>query len=166
MRSRRGFTLLEVMAAVVLLFFVVTYLAQAQMSGLAHEGDAARRMRASLLADRLVTELEAAMAGGEDVPVGITETEEDELRGVTEVAAVDPASLGLDALLAATGESTEIVKPQWEVLDAEVGGLRSASVRVRWTEGADEREVTRTTFLFQPGSIAALQELNPPEQPR
>ena len=165
MRSRRGFTLLEVMAAIVLLFFVVTYLAQAQMSGLAHEGDAARRMRASLLADRLLTELEATVASGEELAVGITEREENELRGVIEVAVADPASLGLDALLAASGESPEIAQPEWALVGTANGGLHTASVRVRWTEGADEREVTRTTFLFQPGAIAELEGLSGTEPP-
>jgi hypothetical protein len=153
------------MAAVAVLGIVVTFLAQAAIEGLAHEGDGERRMRASLLADRLLTDLEAELASGGELPIGVSEQEDGDLRSIIEIAAADPTSLGLNALLQPPGDAPGSEPPEWALLTPGEGGLRSAHVRVQWTEGTTEQEVSRTTFLLDPASVSALQDLVPPENP-
>ncbi len=98
---RAGFTLLEVMAAVAVLGLVYVVVARGAMQGLQTEGDASRRLRASLLADRVLNDLELSLAGGSAPALGETETSEEEFTVVVEVSPFDLASL----LEAANGEA-------------------------------------------------------------
>jgi prepilin-type N-terminal cleavage/methylation domain-containing protein len=88
-RSRDGFTLLEVLAAVAVLALVYTALAQAAMQGLSHEGDASRRLHASLLADQALAEIEGQLAVGAAPPAGLTEAEQEEFAIRIEVRPFD-----------------------------------------------------------------------------
>jgi prepilin-type N-terminal cleavage/methylation domain-containing protein len=160
-RARRGFTLLEVLVAVALLGLVVSVLAGSAIQGMAYEGDAARRLRASLLADRALWQVEAALELGAPPQPQHEETAEgDEFRITVDVQPLDLAQAGLGALLApgpaaaAAPEDAPAVAP---APGAAPVPLYLVSVRVAWIEGLQELDVTRTTFAFD-GS-AALQAL-------
>ncbi len=165
----RGFTLLEVLAAIAVLALVYTALAQAAMQGLAHEGDASRRLRASLLADQVLSEIEAQLAANVAPSVGLTETE-DEDQAYAIAVEVRPFDLGAFALAAAetaaaqrgqpgVGEAPNAAGgPALQLLTAPPGApppLLEIDVTVRWLEGADEQLVTRTTFAADPAIVGA-----------
>ena len=88
--ARRGFTLLEVLVAVALLGVVVSVLARSAIQGMSYEGDAARRTRASLLADRTLFRVEAALSSDLRQPVH-QESEEGEFQVLLDV---QPLELG------------------------------------------------------------------------
>jgi prepilin-type N-terminal cleavage/methylation domain-containing protein len=168
-RSRRGFTLLEVLAAVAVLALVYTALARAAMQGLAHEGDASRRLRASLLADQALAEVEAQLAAGVAPTPGITELEEEEFAISVEVRPFDLGAFALEAGEAAAavlGEPTGVEGarpdgPSFQLLTAQPGApapLFEIDVRVRWLEGSFEQEATRTSFAADPARVSAALE--------
>jgi prepilin-type N-terminal cleavage/methylation domain-containing protein len=80
---QRGFTLLEVLVAVALLGLVVSVLAGSAIQGMSYEGDAARRMRASLLADRALWQVEAALKLGAPPQPSHEESQEGEEFGIS-----------------------------------------------------------------------------------
>lgn len=156
-RSRaraQAFTLLEVMVAVTMMAFVVTALTRAAVEGMRVEGEAFRRLRASLIADQLLADIESLPLQGGTVEVGVEEREEEEFRIRVETRPLDITRLGLEP---ETG-------PDATPLTALVGteGLGSAPpllevlITVAWFEGVDELEVRRTTFSFDAVSVAAL----------
>ena len=61
---QRGFTLLEVLAAVAILGILYVVLADVAMQGLLSEGRSRRRLEASLLADQALSDIEIEMASG------------------------------------------------------------------------------------------------------
>jgi prepilin-type N-terminal cleavage/methylation domain-containing protein len=65
----RGFTLFEVMAAVLVLGMLYAVLANAAMQGLQSEGETRRRLQASLIADRALAEIETQLALGVILPL-------------------------------------------------------------------------------------------------
>jgi prepilin-type N-terminal cleavage/methylation domain-containing protein len=156
-RSRRvGFTLLEVMAAVAVLGLVYVVLARGAIQGLQIEGDAGRRLRASLLADRVLNDLEVELAAGEAPRMGETETSEEEFTVTVEVRPFDvsgllPAALQGGEAAARTG--LQLLQPS---VRAGVPTLLTIAVRVAWIEGVSEREVTRNSFAFDAEAAAPL----------
>lgn len=168
-RRSRGFTLLEVLAAVAVLALVYTALAQAAMQGLSHEGDASRRLRASLLADQALAEIEAQLAAGTAPAVGLIEAEEEEFAVKVEVRPFDLGAFALQAgekAAALLGEPTGIeaakpAGPSFQLLTAQPGApspLLEIAIRVAWEEAGFEQEVTRTTFAAEPIAVAAALE--------
>jgi prepilin-type N-terminal cleavage/methylation domain-containing protein len=157
---RAGFTLLEVMAAVAVLGLVYVVVARVAIQGLQTEGDASRRLRASLLADRALSDLELELAGGAAPRVGETETSEEEFTVVVEVSPFDIGSILQDE----GGESQRAPAPTstLQLLSPSARGgiptLLSIVARVTWIEGVSEREVTRTTFVFDAEAAAPLLE--------
>jgi prepilin-type N-terminal cleavage/methylation domain-containing protein len=150
----RGFTLLEVLVAVALLGLVVSVLAGSAIQGMGYEGDASRRLRASLLADRALWQIEAALKlGAPPQPMHEERQEGEEYQLTVDVQPLDLAQAGLGALLApeaAAGAGA----PATPAAGASPLPLYLISVRVGWVEGLRELEVTRSTFAFD-GSAAA-----------
>jgi hypothetical protein len=79
------------------------------------------------------------------------------------VAPLDPVALGLVDVLAGPEEaaSRRSGTPEPPALFAPTPGaaavpLLQVAIRVAWDEGVDEREVTRTTFVFDPEAAAPL----------
>jgi prepilin-type N-terminal cleavage/methylation domain-containing protein len=172
---RRGFTLLEVLAAVAVLALVYTALAQAAMQGLSHEGDASRRLEASLLADLSLAEIEGQLAAGIAPAVGLLEAEEGDFAVKIDVRPFDLGAFALqagDAAAALLGEGTGLEgaqqgTPAFQLLTSQPGApapLLEIEVRIGWVEGGFEQEVTRTTFAADPATVAAaLASLAPAE---
>lgn len=157
---RAGFTLLEVMAAVAVLGIVYVVVARLAIQGLQTEGDASRQLRASMVADRVLNDLETAMAGGSAPPPGRTETEEEDFAIVVEVAPFDVASVLENARLEA-GSPSVASSPLTLLAPSARGAAApvvSIAVRVSWVEGVSEREVTRTSFAFDREAVASQLE--------
>ncbi len=150
-RARRGFTLLEVLGAVVILAMVYTALAEFAILGLRAEGESRRRLEASLYADELLSEIETALAFGEVPPLGLS-VEEDDLYGVElEVSAIDtntlipPGVLGEDETLASLMGNETDESP-----------IREIVLRIWWSEGDRDLSVTRTTLALSTTELGAL----------
>ncbi len=148
-----GFTLLEVMVAVVLLGIVVVQVTLVSANGMRVEGESRRRLDASLLADQLLADLETVALQGEVPELGTTEAEEEPYRIQIETRPLDAESLGLlEARDPELGPATALVGTE---------GLGSSSplveiqITVSWEEGFDTLEVRRTTFAFDAAAVAA-----------
>lgn len=153
-----GFTLLEVMAAVAVLGLVYSVLATAAIQGLRAEGDAGRRLRASLLADQRITDIEAQVALGQTPEIGETESEEDEFVVRTVVEPLDLDVGDTKASKRAKDRLERVVGARPKAGQSETGTLlhpagaskqsllRRIDLRVTWTEGDAEQSVRRTSF--------------------
>lgn len=147
--ARGGFTLFEVLAAVLVLGLFYSVLAAKASQGMRAEGENLRRLEASLVADESLLQLEALLATGTAPPVETTEEVVDDFVVVVEVSPLDllpllppdafPEDYEGDSLLALSG--------------GEDGFLRTIDVRVRWEEAGNPREVRRTTYAYDPSVI-------------
>lgn len=151
-KASSGFTLLEVMAAVAVLGFTVAMLARGAIQGMRYEGDASRRLAASLIADRALFEVESTLALGALPELGHQEREEGgEFLLSLDVAPLDPAALGIGPLF--TGQPAEAGGPPAAVR-SDVPKLLLVTVQVAWTDGLVEQAVTRTTFAYDAAAAA------------
>lgn len=159
-RAIRGFTLFEVLAAVAILGFLYIVLADIAISGTRFEGESKRRLRAALLADQALGDLERGFALGAAPPVGSNESEEDDFTIATEVRAFDLAGF------AATLADSEDPKAS---TGAQPGGLLAApaqgpppileiEVVVGWIEGNTPLEIRRLTYGFDLAAAGGLLE--------
>jgi prepilin-type N-terminal cleavage/methylation domain-containing protein len=154
--GRAGFTLIEVLAAVALLGILYSVLARVAIEGLRAEGESERRLEASLLADERVSDL----VGRPVLPVGRSQTTEGDF-----TIAVDVSLFQLP-----TQWSTAVLEePKPLLLEAAPGGgmqaLRSVQITISWLEAASERHVSRTTYLLDFQSLAALATAAAPGTP-
>ena len=158
MRNGNGFTLLEVLAAVAILGIAFVVLVQNNAESVMSEGENARRIEASLLADRVLFGLENDLDRGLLPPVGAHLEEEGLFEIETDVkewslVLPDPT---LESAVASSGAT--LLGPE----NSPDNALRRIDVTVRWDEGGSGRlrHVSRTTFAFDPaGAQAALEQL-------
>jgi len=151
--GRAGFTLLEVLAAVAIFGLVFTALAGVSMQWIAAEGDNSRRLRASLLADAVLADLEAQIARGAAPTPGETEEERDGFRVRIEVTPFEapPGLLPETDEPAATTPSRAASANAPSLFGgdpARPGPLRTVRIHVIWQEGVGDRSVTRTTWAL------------------
>ncbi len=167
-RASRGFTLLEVLAAVAVLGLVYSLIATAAIHGLRAEGDATRRLRASLLADEWITNIEAQIAAGTPPALGETEEEHGDF-------VVRTAVSGLEIAIPETKAS----KRAQERIERAVAGpakgpregtasfldpagaskeplLRRIDLSVAWGEENARQTVRRTAFGLDRAAAAPL----------
>ncbi len=159
-RATRGLTLLEVLAAVVVVGITYGTFFRAGGDMLQREGENKRRIEASLLADRRLAEIEAEADRGLVPSEELTEEQE----GIFDIEVeVVPALIELTAHERGTPFGGSAPDPNSLLGSPARPGsstLRRIDVRVRWTEGYAEREIERTTFAFDPaGAQAVLQSL-------
>jgi prepilin-type N-terminal cleavage/methylation domain-containing protein len=181
-RARRlqGFTLLEVMAAVLVLGLLYSALATAAIRGLRSEGVSRRKVEASLIADRFLADLEAQLALGDIPKSGVEEQDVDIYRVGVNIQPFDPTPI-LDAIAAVEKERGIDARPRSGrregVNSMELGGeapgapaedllapprpgadgrLRRIDVSVTWQDGEREEVVTRTTFAFDTTGLEQL----------
>lgn len=146
-RIDTGFTLLEVLAAVAILGIWFTVLANVAIQGLRAEGENERHIRASLLADRTLTDIELDFDVGVLPDENAGEFEEDEFTIRTEaVPFVD-----LEAGDASDTNLMNVFESELAELNEDLYGVY---VRVSWTEGAEEKVVRRTTYFWDSGPLS------------
>lgn len=144
----RGFTLLEVLAAVAILGMWFTVLAGVAIQGLRAEGENERRIRASLIADRVLADIELNLAVGEFPDETTDESEEEEFTIVVNsvpLTELEFAELDAELLLLLEGDLATLAVD-----------LHAILVRVSWIEGAEEEEVTRLTYAWDSAPLLAL----------
>jgi prepilin-type N-terminal cleavage/methylation domain-containing protein len=143
----RGFTLLEVMAAVAILGIVFSVLAETAIQGLRAEGRSVRRLEASLLADQRLIDLEIELDAGAPPPEGRQESEEDDFTVVVEVRPFQlPPPPNPEAAV-----HLAVDEPISEGLQS----LREILITVSWLEGQSEMSVSRTTYGYDAAAFAA-----------
>ena len=159
MKRASGFTMLEVMGAVLILGLLGTSLMTATLESTRRAAGARDLLTASLLADSALTDLLAARraSGAPGFAPGRDEREDQGFRIAVETRPVDAAALGMAPLVERPrGE------PPASVLAVARGGtpaLLSVHVEV---SGADGVLAERTTFVFDPRAVPELEELAPP----
>ncbi|HXK26200.1 MAG TPA: prepilin-type N-terminal cleavage/methylation domain-containing protein [Myxococcota bacterium] len=178
---RRGFTLLEVMAAVLVLGLIYTVLAEAAIRGLRSEGISRRRVEASLIADRFLADLESQVELGEVPTSGEEQHDVDVYHVGIRVEPFDPTPMldtiaqiekqrsrpdrkknnadqtkasSMEVGAPTAGAPTEdlLAKPR----SGEDGRLRRIDVAVTWQDGDREQHVLRTTFAFDTTGLDQL----------
>jgi prepilin-type N-terminal cleavage/methylation domain-containing protein len=172
-----GFTLLEVLAAVAILGIAYITLGSSGIQGLQHEGEARRRLEASLLADSVLFDIEDAIEWHVAPPLGDEEREEGDFTIAVKVSPfsiVVPEETGKDgkrlgdarSRLGGSGEQAQPpVIPGPSLLGGDSGPgavspLRRIDVHITWNEGFGERSVTRTTFaLDHDAALGTLQAI-------
>lgn len=164
MRARRagGFTLLEVLGAVLVIGVAFTLLAAANIEGLRAEGVARRELEASLVADRTLARIEADLVAGTVPQMGVEQEESDGYRVRVEVT---PLQVGLPPLPPEAPPELADEPGAPSLLVSPGGGtptpLRHVEIRVTWDDGSFEHSVERETFVFD---VAAAQSLLGPLQ--
>jgi prepilin-type N-terminal cleavage/methylation domain-containing protein len=151
---RNGFTLIEVMAAVLVLALLYTVLASAAMRGLRSEGTDRRRADAAMIADRRLSEIETGLSAGVAPKDGRSEDEQEPFKILVEVAPADVLALLPAALRGEIARATDPKAPS--VLHDERGQsrVRRVSVVVAWDEAGEPDQVERTTFAFDTSALA------------
>lgn len=179
-RSKSGFTLLEVLAAVAVLAMVYTVLARVGIQGLRSEGDADRRIRASLVADDRLSLVEGQFLAGAAIPIGDTEENVDEFAVRVSVTPLEmqvptvPEKLAerarervsstndLRAAGPAAAGAAAKGQPAGSLFGARSAGEpapgRHVVVSVAWDDAGTEKEVRRETFGLDARAAAPLLE--------
>lgn len=162
-RPARGFTLLEVLAAVAILAVWFILIAGTAMQGLRAEGISRRRLEAAMIADQAMAELQAASVDGIAPPLTDELTEQDDYTISVVVSAVAdptgraPAPVTPDPTLQ-EGESPALLDLLAAEMPARLADLRRLDVRVAWLEGGLEMAVERTSFAFDVTNAAQAYE--------
>jgi prepilin-type N-terminal cleavage/methylation domain-containing protein len=149
-----GFTLIEVMGAVAVLGISYVMLATASIQGLQAIGQSQLRIKASLIADQALTELELAAELGQLIEVRTDEYAEDPFVITVDVinmaefydgAGTEAESADLIDFLAAEAAGTfaPFRESNWLL-----GYLREVRIAVVWQERGNEIAVTRTAFIY------------------
>jgi len=156
-RSDAGFTLLEVMAAVAFVAIVFTTLARVANEGLQSQGISKRRLEASLLADELLSEVEAQISEGMVPEINEEEFEEGIFGAIIKVTPFDVSSVIPESAEAPEGGSGPAL-PSPEASATPPLDVRKIEVTVAWSEAGNEFQVVRTTFGVD---FAAVQDMLP-----
>jgi len=150
---KRGFTLIEVMAAVLVLGLLYTVLASAAMRGLRAEGTDRRRADAAMIADRELSALEAELASGAALEDGLVQHEQEPYIVRLDVEPVDVlAMLPRDLLKGVARPDPKAPS----VLHDERGQSRvhRVSVVVAWDEAGEPDQVERITYAFDTSALS------------
>jgi prepilin-type N-terminal cleavage/methylation domain-containing protein len=151
--SRRGFTLIEVLAAVALLGILYTVLARVAIEGLRAEGESQRRLEAMRIADDYPFDLELTPLVGLGRVHAIGRTEET-VGDFTVTLEVEPFQIPAgwqDAEPPPVPRKIFVPGP-----DGRAPAVRTITLVVSWLEGAEARHIERTTYQVDFNSIDAL----------
>lgn len=148
-----GFTLLEVLAAVMILAIWFTVIFGTAVQGLRAEGVSRRRLEAAMIADRALAELEASTLDGSVPPIDSDISEEDIYTVTVTVRPFSEGGAAAAAQAVSGANSEDAAPPDLEALLGQqmperTGNLRAFDIVVAWQEGSIERSVTRTSFAF------------------
>ena len=161
---RRAFSLLEVLAAVMILSIWYMIIANSAVVGLRSEGESLRRIEAGRIADTKLAEFEAlALAGSAPEPTQGSE----ELDGFELEWVVANLTIGVGAPPLAEGEVRPVPTKLREFVRLHTpgaGGLvRAITVWVTWTEGLAQRRLVRSSFAFDREKAAELYDRDEPD---
>ena len=130
------------LAAVAILGIWYSVLASVAIQGLRSEGVNERRMRASLIADRTLADIELALDAQEFTFENLDPVEDEEF------------TVWVDVVPLTQMEFAELDPSLLALFEGDLASLTSVlytiQVRVVWLEGAGEEQVTRTTYAWDP----------------
>lgn len=152
MRNNTGFTLLEVMGAVLIMGLLGTSLMTATLESTRRTGNARDQLTASLLADSALADVTAGLRTDSDSSRG-EERDIDGYRVSVQVSPVDATRLGLGPLV--ERERGEAAPAAFTAAGRTPPPLLQIRVEV---SVADEVVSQRTSFLFDGRSSPALQD--------
>src|SRR5215470_9746847 len=140
-RHRSGFTLIEVMAAVLVLGLLYTVLASAAMRGLRSEGTDRRRADAAMIADRRLTAIETEISAGQPLKDGRLEDDQEPYKILVEVEPEEVLSHLPPALTREIADASDPKAPS--LLHDERGNsrVRRVSVVVAWDEAGEPEQI-------------------------
>ena len=154
-KSRQGFTLLEVLAAVAILAIWFLVIVGTSIQGVRAEGVSRRRLEAGLIADRELSQIQTSLIEGTVPPVNRDEFEEGDFLVTVAITPFltenapqqsDALAPGLEPLLARN-------------LPERGQDLYRLDIEVGWMEAGTENKVERTSFLFDlETAVAAYEE--------
>jgi len=150
-----GFTLFEVLAAVLILGFFYTTLADGAIRGLRSEGMDRRRSEAGALADAQLVDLETLIAGGAPLAPISEETEVGEFRVLLELLPEDVEALLPPPAPAPEERDAENV-PSLFTDESGNSRLYRLQVVVSWDEAGEPQELRRTSWDFDRSQLAAV----------
>ncbi|MAJ62212.1 MAG: hypothetical protein CBC48_21085 [bacterium TMED88] len=163
-RSHRSeaFTLLEVLAAVLILAIWFLVIASTAIQGVRAEGLSRRRLEAALIADRRLSEIETSALDGSIPQNGTDESEEAQFDVVT---SVNPFIL--DDTVPASGNGAAGPQGLEPLLARDLAprnpDLRRVEIQVIWEEAGQQQTVERTSFIFDlESAVAAYDEAGIP----
>lgn len=154
--ARRGFTLFEVLAAVLILGLIYTVLADRAVRGLRSEGIDRRRTEAAALADARLVDLETLLASGAPLEPLQDETLEGDYRVYVEILPEDVEALLPPPPEELAREPGEDAAPRLLVDDQGESRLYRILVAVSWDESGQPQEVRRITWDFDKSELALL----------
>jgi len=154
--STRGFTLLEVLAGVLVLGLIFTVLATAAMRGLRSEGTDRRRAEAALLADSELASVERLLTSGERVPDGRSEREEPPYLVRIDVEPEDVLAMLPRELREEVTRKSDPRAPSALHDDRGQSRVRRVSVQVEWDEAGEPDFVERSTYAYDPSQLEDL----------
>ncbi|MGH7337882.1 MAG: type IV pilus modification PilV family protein [Myxococcota bacterium] len=152
--SRLGFTLLEVMAAVLVLGLLYTVLASRALIALRSEGNDRRRADAEMIADREMTEIETELRGELPPEDGLFESEEAPYKVISNIEPFDVLPLLPAPLYKEIARRTDPKAPSLLHDERGQSRVRKISVVVEWDESGEPAHVERTTFAFDTSVLA------------
>lgn len=150
---KSGFTLLEVMAAVLVLGLLYTVLASRALIGLRSEGNDRRRAEAEMIADRELTAIETDLSSGLPLEDGMVEREEAPYTVISNVEPFDALALLPVSLYKEIARNTDPKAPSLLHDERGLSRLRKISVVVEWEEAGEPDHVERTTFAIDPSAV-------------
>jgi prepilin-type N-terminal cleavage/methylation domain-containing protein len=154
-RLQRGFTLIEVLAAVLIFGLVFTMLARVALVGLRSEGLDRRKAEAALIADRELALLESLMEI-EPLEVGVTAKEADPYTITTEVQPEDVMAMLPTVLRDEIRRGGDDELETMLVDERGESRVQRLSVVVEWDEAGEPARIERTTFALDTADLAAL----------
>ncbi|UCE86243.1 MAG: prepilin-type N-terminal cleavage/methylation domain-containing protein [Deltaproteobacteria bacterium] len=166
-RDRRGFTLFEVLAAVLIFGLVYTVLAEVAIKSVYAEGDTDRRLTASLIADRALLEQETQLDEGIAPELGETEIEEGIYRIRTSVTPFDGSVFQVAPRETVAAGAPAAPAPSLLAAASSSGAplLLTLDVEVSWTDGLFDRSLRRTTYgVNWEAAAPLLEDLQPAEE--
>jgi len=160
-RVSAGFTLLEVLAALMILGLWYTAISGLAMQGVHSEFVSNRKLMAAQLADRAITEIETqAMLGAIPAIEEHILQDDEEFSVVVAVSEFGGADEG-EAPPGVAGGGDDVAPTELAALIVQrLPGLPSllltVTVRVSWTEGNARRELKRVSYLFDETAATAI----------
>lgn len=155
-RRRAGLTLFEVLAAVLVLGLLYTALAGVAMTGLRSEGTDRRRAEAAMMVDHELASIEALLAAGEVLELGVVEREAEPYTVVVDVQPVDVLELLPAPVREEVERNADPDAPSLLVDEQGESRVQRLTIAVEWDEAGESARVERITYAFDTSALAGF----------
>jgi prepilin-type N-terminal cleavage/methylation domain-containing protein len=165
--ARGGFTLLEVLAAALILALWYTALAGSSYNALRAEGESLRLLEAGMLADRYLARALATTVEGSVPEPGQEIAEEGPYLVETSFGSFDQVAASPQGMtqrdnlvqpVAGEKPPPDLASLLASEMPEMAKNIRSIKVTVSWSEGRQDKAIERTTFVFDAEKAAEVYE--------